>query len=258
MIKLQVKDLNFSISGQHILKDNCLEIHEGEFVGLIGPNGCGKSTLLKNIYRVYTPDSGVVFIDGTDVKRLSNRETAKRISVMVQENSMEFDMDVLEMILLGRYAHKTLLGGTSAEDKRIAMNALYAVGMDGYEDRSFLSLSGGEKQRVLVARALTQQARMILLDEPTNHLDVGYQYQIMNILKAQNTTVFSSVHDLNIASYYCDKLILMEHGSIMAYGSPREVLTPEWIRKLFHIDAEITTHPVTGRMQVFFCPPLDA
>ncbi len=254
MIKLQVENLNFSISGQQIISDISLEVNKGDFVGLVGPNGCGKSTLLKNIYRVYRPDSGIVYIDGTDIFQLSSRESAKRLSVMVQENNVEFDMDVLEMVMLGRFAHKKFLSNSSKDDHRIAEEALSAVGMEGYEERSFSSLSGGEKQRVLIARALAQQADFIILDEPTNHLDVGYQYQIMNILKEQNITVFSSIHDLNIAAYYCDKIIVMDHGAIVDCGTPETVFTPTMIERLFGVSAEISLNRTTGKIRIFFIP----
>ena len=124
MIQLQVKGLTYSISSQKIVNDVTLEIKEGEFVGLVGPNGCGKSTLLKNIYRVYRPDQGAVYLDGKDISELSNRESAKKMSVMVQENNVEFDLYVMDMVLLGRYAHKKLLGETTAEDRRIARESL--------------------------------------------------------------------------------------------------------------------------------------
>lgn len=254
MIKLSVDNLGFSISNQRIISDVSLEINEGNFVGLVGPNGCGKSTLLKNIYKAYTPDAGTSYIDGIDVVKLSNREAAKRMSVMVQENNVEFDMNVMEMVLLGRFAHRKFLSSASGEDCRIAKKALETVGMDGFEDRSFISLSGGEKQRVLIARALTQQANFIILDEPTNHLDVGYQYQIMHILKQQNTTVFASIHDLNIAAYYCDKIIVMNEGSIVGYGTPEEVLTKELIERLFGVSTVITENSMTGKMQIYFYP----
>ncbi len=254
MIKLKVESLGFAIANKKILSDVCLEIVEGEFVGLVGPNGCGKSTLLKNIYKVYKPDNGCVYIDGKDVTKLSNRETAKKMSVMVQENSVEFDMDVMEMVLLGRYAHKKFLSDSSAEDLKITVNALQAVGMEGYKDRSYISLSGGEKQRVLIARALAQQANLIILDEPTNHLDVGYQYQIMSILKKQKTTVFSSIHDLNLAVFYCDKIIVMDKGEIIGFGKPEEALSEELIAGLFGVSSEIATNKSTGKLQIYFYP----
>lgn len=256
MNHLEVKDLSYSIGQTTLIKEICLSITKGSFVGLVGPNGCGKSTLLKNIYRVYQPDQGIVLINGTNIRDLSSRDAAKQMSVMVQESNVEFDMYVLDMVLLGRYAHKRLLSDTTKEDIRIARDSLKAVGMEGYEDRSFSSLSGGEKQRVLVARALTQQADIILLDEPTNHLDIGYQYQIMNILKAQNITVFSSIHDLNLAAYYCDRLVLMNHGKIIRYGPPEEVFTKEILNELFAIDSDISIDPRTGKIRIFYYPIL--
>ena len=254
MNHLEVKELSYSIGQTTLIKNIFLGIEKGSFVGLVGPNGCGKSTLLKNIYRVYQPDHGVILINEKEVSKMNSREAARQMSVMVQESSVEFDMYVLDMVLLGRYAHKHLLSDTSSEDLRIARESLRAVDMEKYEDRSYISLSGGEKQRVLIARALTQQADLILLDEPTNHLDIGYQYQIMNILKAQNITVFSSVHDLNIASYYCDKLVIMNHGEIVGFGTPEEVLTEDTIRSLFDIEPEISRDPRTGKMRIFFYP----
>lgn len=176
------------------------------------------------------------------------------MSVMVQETSVEFDLDVLEMVMLGRYAHQTLLSSSSAQDYQIARDALKAVGMQGCETRSFRSLSGGEKQRVLIARALTQQAKLIILDEPTNHLDVGYQYQVMSILKRQNITVFSSIHDLSLAAYYCDQLLVLHEGAIIACGPPATVLTQELIARLFGVSAELSIHQATGKLQIFFYP----
>ena len=255
-MKLEVKDITYSIDSKLIVNGVSLGIREGDFVGLVGPNGCGKSTLLKNIYRVYHPDSGTVYIDGKDVSTLTNRETAKEMSVMQQENNVEFDLPVYDMVMLGRFAHQRFMHTDKIKERRIVLDAIKEVGLEGYEDRSFLSLSGGEKQRTLVARALVQQARLIILDEPTNHLDIGYQYQIMNILKNQNLTVFSSVHDLNVASCYCDRIILMKKGKIVYTGTPEEVFTTEIIRELFGIDTQINVNPVTKKPNIIFLPDL--
>ena len=172
MAKLKVEHLDFSIDKAQILKAIDLKIQKGEFVGLVGPNGCGKSTLLKNIYRIYQPDRGKIYLDGQLVDQVNDKEFAKKMAVMVQENTVEFDLTVIDMVMLGRYAHKRLLQDSSEKDHAIAEKYLEEVGMKGYEERSFLSLSGGEKQRVLLARALSQEAELIILDEPTNHLDI--------------------------------------------------------------------------------------
>lgn len=251
---IEVKKLNYSIGGTEILNEIELDIKDGDFVGLIGPNGCGKSTLLKNIYRTYKPKGKTVFIDGHDIMELSSRKLANHMAVMAQENNVEFDFEVFDMVMFGRYSHKKFLEGDSAKDREMCKKCLEEVGLSGYEHRSFLSLSGGEKQRVLLARVLMQESKTIILDEPTNHLDVSYQYQIMNILKKQDFTVFSSIHDLNIATIYCDKIICMHKGKIVCYGTPEEVVTAENIKKYYHIEAQVSVNPVTNKVQVYYLP----
>ena len=256
MKKLETKGITYSIDGKIIIDGIDISVKEGEFVGIVGPNGCGKSTLLKNIYKVFTPDSGAAFIDGVDLSKLSNRKTAKKMSVMQQENIVDFDMTVYDMVMLGRFAHQKLFSGSSEEDREIVSEYIKEVGLSGYEKRHFLSLSGGEKQRTLLARALSQKTPVILLDEPTNHLDIGYQYQIMNILKRQSLTILCCVHDLNIAATYCDRLVLMKNKKIFDVGSPKEMLTRENIRALFDIDTMIIENEKTGRLNIIFMPEL--
>ena len=253
-MKLKVDNLTYSISGITIVSDVSLKIQKGEFVGLLGPNGCGKSTLLKNIYHVLSPDAGSVYLDEDNIGGMGSKELARKMSVMIQENSVEFDMNVLDMVMLGRYAHKRMFGSMTKEDLDIARSALKEVGMEDYEERSFLSLSGGEKQRILIARVLAQKTDFIILDEPTNHLDIQYQFQIMDILKAQNVTVFSSVHDLNIAAFYCDKIIVMKKGKIIHYGTPEEILVPEIIDELYHIRSQVSENAWTGKRQIYYIP----
>ena len=253
-MKLSVDNLTWSVGDKEIVSDVSLKIQKGEFVGLIGPNGCGKSTLLKNIYRVLTPDTGTILLDDDNIGGMGNKELARKMSVMIQENSVEFDMNVMDMVMLGRYAHKRMLGNMTKEDFAIARDALREVGMSDYEERSYLSLSGGEKQRILIARVLAQKADFIILDEPTNHLDIQYQFQIMDILKSQNVTVFSSIHDLNIAAYYCDRIIVMKKGKIIHFGTPEEILTPEILDELYHIRSEIINNAVTGKKQIYYIP----
>lgn len=251
---LSVKNLSYSIGDAKILKEISLEVREGEFVGLIGPNGCGKSTLLKNIYRTYRPGRESVYIDGRDITELTARQLARRAAAVAQENVMEFDVEVLDMVMYGRYAHRKFLERETREDQELCRHLLQEVGLDGYEQRSFLSLSGGEKQRVLLARALAQECQLIILDEPTNHLDIRYQYLLMQILKKQEVTVFSSIHDLNIAAMYCDRIILMKKGEIAACGTPEEVLTEKNIREIFGVRAQITCNEITGRVQIYYLP----
>lgn len=253
----KVKEADYEFTGKKsglsdrwksILEQICLEVKDGEFVGLIGSHGCGKSTLLKNIYRTYKPDRDTIFLNEKDVLDFSFKKMAAEMAVMAQENHVEFDFEVRDMVMFGRYAKKKFLEGDSATDKKLCEKCLREVGLTGYEHRSYLSLSGGEKQRVLLARVLMQESAFIVLDEPTNHLDVSYQYQIMDILKKQNVTLFSSIHDLNLASLYCDKIIFLYQGRIVDYGTPEEVLTRENIKTYFGIESQITKNEVTGKL----------
>lgn len=253
-MSLKVKDICCRMGGREILDRVSLEVRDGEFVGLVGPNGCGKSTLLKNIYRSLRPERKAVFVNGSDVLDLSHKELAGEMAVMAQENNMEFDFEVEDMVMFGRYAHKRFLEGDSPRDREDCRKYLETVGLTGYEHRSYLSLSGGEKQRVLLARVLMQESRMIVLDEPTNHLDVSYQYQIMDILTGQNVTVFSSIHDLNLAALYCHRIIFMYNGQIVDYGTPEEVLTQENIKKYFGINSLIGVNPITNKLQITYMP----
>ncbi len=191
---------------------------------------------------------------GWDIMELSAKKLAGELAVMAQENQLEFDFTVRVMVLFGRYAHKKFLEGDTAKDRELCEKCLREVGLTGYETRSYLSLSGGEKQRVLLARVLMQESRYIVLDEPTNHLDVSYQYQIMDILRNQDVTVFSSIHDLNLASLYCDRIFFLYQGKIVDRGTPEEVLTKENIRKYFGIEAQVTRNEATGKMQIYYLP----
>ena len=253
-MSLYVKNLDYQIGNDQILKQISLEIRDGEFVGLVGPNGCGKSTLLKHSYRTYKPKGGTIFLDGKDITEFSAKKMAGELAVMAQENQLEFDFTVRDMVMFGRYAHKKFLEGDTAKDRELCEQCLREVGLTGYENRSYLSLSGGEKQRVLLARVLMQESRYIVLDEPTNHLDVSYQYQIMDILRGQNVTVFSSIHDLNLAALYCDRILFLYQGKIVDSGTPEAVLTQENIRKYFGIEAQITKNDVTGKIQIYYLP----
>ncbi|WP_429844092.1 ABC transporter ATP-binding protein [Brevibacillus sp. FIR094] len=251
-MNLLVENISVELEKKGILRNVSLEVRSGEFVGLIGPNGSGKSTLLKSIYRVLKPRSGWISLDGDDVYKLTSRQNAQRMAAVRQESSIEFDFSVNEIVNMGRAPHKRLFQSDNAEDVRICEDALQRVGMHTYADRSFFSLSGGEKQRVLIARALVQQAQFLVLDEPTNHLDVRYQLQVMDLVKTLGITVLSSLHDLNIAAMYCDRLYVIYEGEIVTSGTPEEVLTPTLIRDVFGVETEVTTHPITGKKHVYF------
>ena len=237
---LSVQNISCSADGHLLLDDISLEIPRGSFVGLIGPNGSGKSTLLKTIYRVNKASRGAVYLSGRDMSRMTGREIARQMAVVGQENQVNFDFSVLEILMTGLYARRPLLAGDSPEDVAGCENALVSVGMLECKDRSFLTLSGGEKQRVLIAGAFAREPELIVLDEPTNHLDIGYQFLILDLMKQRKSvTVFTSMHDMNMAKQYCDHLIALKDGKLFAAGTPGEVLTRENLRQLFQVDAAI-------------------
>lgn len=238
-MNISVQDLDFSFGDKKILENICLNIKKKEFVGLIGPNGSGKSTLLKCIYRMLKPDEGTISLEDRLIQTFTLRETAKMMAVVAQHNETRFDFTVLEMVLLGRSPHKKFMERDNERDYLLAEEALSKVGMSEFKSRSLNSLSGGEKQRIILARALVQETDCLILDEPTNHLDIRYQLQFMSIARELGITVVSAIHDLNIASLYCDKIYALKDGALLAWGTPQEVLTEENIAALYGVHAKV-------------------
>lgn len=252
MSELRVDNLDYFVGDRQILKEISLEIRDGQFVGIIGANGSGKSTLLKNIYRLYRPKCGKINIDREDILKMKPKEVAKRLAVLSQESTSEFDFKVEDVVKMGRYPYKLLFEDYSKDDINMVYEMLDKVGLKGFKDRSFNSLSGGEKQRVLIARALVQNAKFLILDEPTNHLDIGYQFQIMELIKKLKITTFAAIHDMNIAAMFCDYLIVIKKGEIIAKGKKEEILTKDMIKEIFGVDCYIGKNPITEDMHVFY------
>ena len=232
-------DIKMEIGNNEILKGVSIDSKNREFIGIIGPNGSGKSTLLKCIYRILKPNNGCIMLGEEDISKMSVKESAKKLAVVAQHNYYNFDFSVGEVVLMGRSPHKKSLEPDNSEDYDIVNESLEKVGMLGFKNRSFSTLSGGEQQRVILARALAQQTPCLILDEPTNHLDIKYQLSLLNIVKSLNLTIISAIHDLNIASMYCDRLFVMKNGRIVGMGTPQEVLTKEFIKEIYDIDVEI-------------------
>ena len=229
------------IGKQEILKGVDFRLRDKEFLGIIGPNGSGKSMFLKCLYRVQKPSAGKITINGQALDELSYRESALQLAVVAQHNFYSFDFSVMEVVLMGRSPHKRLLDRDNQNDYEIARRVLHVVGMEDLAQRNFSSLSGGEQQRVILARALTQQAECMILDEPTNHLDIKYQLQIMDIVKGLDLTVAAAIHDLNIAALYCDRLIAIRKGRVVGLGTPRELLTEKFIYDLYEVHSKVET-----------------
>lgn len=252
MTKLSTTDLCFNVHDKSLLADASLHIAAGEIVGLIGPNGSGKSTLLKNLCRILTPTSGAVYIDGRDASGFSRRALARELAVVGQETTVDYAFTVQEIVLMGRTPHLGALGGETVEDTALVHAALEKVGLLDYAGRDATTLSGGEKQLVMVARALAQDARLLLLDEPTNHLDVHHQLQLLELIRKLERTVVVALHDLNLAARYCDRIYVIEEGCIVAHGTPETVLTPALLRKVFHVRADVSRHPLTQHLHITY------
>ncbi|MFJ2712066.1 ABC transporter ATP-binding protein [Pseudomonas sp. NPDC087346] len=252
MTSLTLTNLTWSPLGhghchhQFQLRDASLHVAAGEFVGLIGPNGSGKTSLLRCAYRFSQPANGEVRLDHYNVWKQSSRWCAQRIAVVLQEFPDAFGLTVEEVVAMGRTPHKGLFDGDTLEDRNLATQALQSVGLDGFEDHAFATLSGGEKQRVILARALAQQPQLLILDEPTNHLDPRYQLELLQLVKRLKIGTLASIHDLNLAAAFCDRLYVINHGQIVASGTPQQVLTRELLREVFGVDALIDSHPLHG------------
>lgn len=252
-MQVQTKGIESVLSGNHILKGIDLDIGDRELVGIIGPNGSGKSTLLKCIYRVLQPTAGAVYLDGRALGDYTYKESARCLAVVAQHNYYNFDFSVRDVVLMGRAPHKRALDRDTADDFRIVDEALDTVGMLPFAGRSFSTLSGGEQQRVILARALAQQTPCLCLDEPTNHLDIKYQLQLMDLVRGLDRTVIAVIHDLNIAAMYCDRLYALKDGQIVGQGVPRELLTPDFIRQVYEVESQVITDEL-GTLHILFHP----
>ena len=252
-MEIKAEDIEITLGNAEILRHVSVQAHDKKFVGIIGPNGSGKSTLLKCIYRVLNPDVGAVYLDDRELHSMHPKQSAQRLAVVAQHNYYNFDFTIEEVVLMGRSPHKKNMERDNAEDYRIVNECIDKVGMTHFKGRSFSTLSGGEQQRIILARALAQQTPCIVLDEPTNHLDIKYQLQLLDIVKQQDITVLSAIHDLNIAAMYCDYLYAMKDGVVVHQGTVEEVLTPEIIRELYEVEADVTKNKY-GKLHVIYYP----
>lgn len=252
--RLKIENLKFSYCSDEILKDINLNVKNGEFVGIIGPNGSGKSTILKNIYKALNPSSGNIYLDNEDISKMNYKHMANKLGVVGQENQIPFDFSVEEIVAMGRTPHKKLFELDTDEDKKIVVEALEKIGMKDMAKRSFRNLSGGEKQRVIIARALAQESDFLVLDEATNHLDISYQLSIFDFVKSLGITVISAIHDLNISALYCDRIYVIKEGEILFKGTPEEVFTSENIEEIYGIKSEVNIQPKTGKISISYLP----
>ncbi len=241
---LQVSNLSWSAEQNNILKDISFEITKGSFVGLIGPNGAGKSSLMRCIYRVNAPDQGTVLFEGKDVWQVSANANARNMAVILQEQSEHLGLSVYEVVALGLTPHKKLFEWDSPEDKLRIHTVLLENDLLNLSSRLFSCLSGGEKQRVMLARAMLQNPKLLIMDEPTNHLDVHYQVEVLQKVKKLDITVLASFHDLNLAAAFCDQILVLDQGTLCAIGKPEDVLTEQLLKQVFNSKAFVDRHPI--------------
>lgn len=252
-LAVKIEELNFLINGIEILKNINLGVGKGEFVGLIGPNGAGKTTLLKCINRIYH-SSGTIKIQGRSLKQMTDREVALKVAMMHQNTTVSFGLPALDVVMMGRYPHIGRVRAESGEDFAIARKFMEYTDTAKFERKPVTQLSGGERQRVLFAKVLAQQTDIIMLDEPTASLDISHQEQIFKhsrSLSEAGRTVIAAVHDLKIASRYCSRLVLMKDGSVIADGSPEEVLTHGNLACAYGINAVVYRNKITGLLDFY-------
>ncbi len=242
MVKLRVQEVQFSYDGHPALRDVTLSVDEGEMLGVIGPNGSGKSTLLKCINHVLQPQKGTIFIDGQPSDELDRKELARRFSYVPQQDKGGFPSTVFDTILLGRLPYLRWRPGP--EDRQIVREVMEKLDLTDLAQRDVNQLSGGQRQKVLIARALAQKPQVILLDEPTNNLDLKHQLEIMNLIKQQTEKGISSlvaIHDLTLAMRYADKFLLLDQGQVFAAGGP-QVVNVENVEALYGVKVSIVNH----------------
>lgn len=246
---ISAEGLSVSYGNHKVLADLSLAVEEGRFIGILGPNGCGKTTFLRALSRILVPDAGAVMIEGLDVAAYDTRVLARVLGCVRQETDVAFPFTVREIVLMGRHPHVGRLAPLGGADLSIADEAMLKTNTLHLADKLITEVSGGERQRVLIARTIAQQPKVLLLDEPTSHLDINHQLEILSMIQelTPKITVVGVFHDFNLASYFCDRLILMNAGRIVAAGTPTEVLTAERILESFDVRMLVHTHPLTGK-----------
>ena len=257
---ISAQGLSYEVQAQTLLDSVDLQAGRGEFLGLIGPNGAGKSTLLRAISGILGYREGTVRLDGADLRSLSSKDIAAGLALVPQIAPYTHGFTSIELVLMGRYPHLGRFQIEGREDDRIAREAMRRTEIEQFADRTLDTLSGGERQRVFVSRALAQQPHVLLLDEPTANLDVLHQLKVLGLVRRlvdDGLTAVAAIHDLNMAARYCDRLVLLSGGRVLAEGSPEEVLTPETMESAFSVRAAAYRDPITGSLAISLIGPAE-
>jgi iron complex transport system ATP-binding protein len=254
---LKIEKLNFAYDKENVLKNLSAEIKSGELLGIIGPNGSGKTTLLKIITKILKPSSGSLFFEGLKICEITAGEFAKKVAYLPSDINISFSYTVEEFVSMGRFPYTGRYGNLSASDKKTIKETLEKFEIDSYKERKIWELSDGEKQRVFLAQTVAQEPSLLILDEPTSHLDLGHSFKILDIIKKLNEdgiTVVAVLHDLNIASEYCSRLILLKNGKIFSQGTAEEVLTYQNVEEVYETKALVYKNPYSRKPYVFGIP----
>jgi len=252
---LQIKDLSWSVGEKSILKHINLDLANGQFIGLLGPNGSGKSSLLRCAYRRQQPDSGIVLFNQSDIFAMPAKTFAQQVAVVLQEFPAEFGFTVSEVVAMGLTPHACFFSGFKTAPEEILF-ALQKVGLQDKADQCFDHLSGGEKQRCLLARALVQKPQLLILDEPTNHLDIQYQFELLSLIKSLGISVLCTLHDLNLASRFCDYLYVLNQGEITQKGTVQQVLTQQTLAEQFSMHTFVDQQVATPVPRINYLRPI--
>jgi iron complex transport system ATP-binding protein len=254
-VDLTGSDLTAAAGGHLIVDGVTFEVPSGSLTGVLGPNGAGKTTLLRLVAGALHHDRGVVWLDGDDASSLTRTERARMMAVLEQEARTDVPVTVLDVVLLGRIPHRRgWFGAPDEHDLEVARSALHAVDAGQLGERTWQTLSGGERQRVQIARALAQEPQLLVLDEPTNHLDIAAQLAILELVRAAGVTALAALHDLNLAATYCDRVLVLHRGRLVAQGRPHDVFVPDLIQEVYGVHSEVIVHPRTGRPVITFDP----
>lgn len=251
-MSIAAENITWSVGKKTIVNNISLSVSSGETVGLLGPNGCGKSSLLRILAGLRRPHSGTVTLDGQNIAQITKKQLARRVAFVEQHGMTEANMRVVDVVKLGRIPHHSPFSNWSTQDDDTVAAALQRVDMLSKSEQGWQSLSGGERQRVHIARALAQSPTEILLDEPTNHLDIRHQIQLMKLVSELPVTSIVAIHDLNHASMFCDSLIVMQQGQIVAAGSPQEILTESLLWDVFKVETKIEISPFHGKKHIHY------
>lgn len=251
-MSVSAEGVTWKIGKRAIVDDVSIDVRPGETLGLLGPNGSGKTSLLRLLAGLRQPHAGRITIGGMDLRTTERRIIAKRVAFVEQHAATNASLKVIDVVKLGRFPHRSLFSGWSIDDQNAVEAALEKTGIAGMRDALWQTLSGGEKQRVHIARALAQTPMELFLDEPTNHLDVHHQISLLRLVSKLPVTSIIALHDLNHAAMFCDRLIVMKAGRIATAGSPEEVLTEKLLREVFSVEARIEPSRHHARLHVHY------